>query len=451
MVIFKMGSSWRTGWTCFQSSHLFVRSPLRGLRTSSFVLGKLLMKNVQHSPAKKMVDITWQDNTSHRYPYIYLRDNCPCSECFFKESSQRLLDIVRDVDVNIKPEKVEMTDYGAELSITWPDGHVSLLDADWLFEKRLSEESKLQAENCEEVTTRNVLLWGNEFKDQIPCLRFDDILNDEEVQFDWLNSLYRYGVMLITDTPVQKGQLDKLGELVGYLRMTAYGKTIMVSTRQKANSVAYTTYTLPFHSDLPYYECKPGIQLLFCLEQIPTDGGENTLVDSFHVAQQLREEDPHAYDLLTSTHVLFRTSGADILGDYDFEGARPILEVDHLGRLLRCNLNEGTRQRFLGVTADKTQEIYEAYYSFSKRLTDPKNMFLHKLSPGEIVVFDNDRVLHGRTGYRLSEGMGRCLESAYIDWDVARSKLNVLGKKFNKGPVARMDKALSVTGRWAVA
>lgn len=78
-------------------------------------------------------------------------------------------------------------------------------------------------------------------------------------------------------------------------------------------------------------------------------------------------------------------------------------------------------------------------------------MFTYKLSPGEMVVFDNDRVLHGRTGYTLTEGAGRCLESAYIDWDVARSKLNVLGKKLNRGPVARIDSTQHVTGQWTVA
>ena len=218
-----MCSLYRMGWTSFQvilSRHL-ARPQLRGLSTSHFLFEKLLMKNVQHSPAKRMVDITWKDETSHSYPYIYLRDNCPCSECFFKESSQRLLDVVRDVDINIKPDKVEMSDDGTKLSVAWPDGHVSLLDSDWLFERRLVDEVKLP--DFPEVTTRNVVLWGNEFKDHIPRLKFHDILNDEEVQFDWLNSLYRYGVVLITDTPVQEGQLDKLGELVGYLRMTAYG------------------------------------------------------------------------------------------------------------------------------------------------------------------------------------------------------------------------------------
>ena len=103
------------------------------------------------------------------------------------------------------------------------------------------------------------------------------------------------------------------------------------------------------------------------------------------------------------------------------------------------------------MSAEKTQEMYEAYYSLTTRLKDPKNMFLHKLSPGEMIVFDNDRVLHGRMGYTLTEEAGRCLESAYIDWDVARSRLNVLGKRLNKGPVARMDSKLSVTGQWSVS
>lgn len=218
-----MATIWKTGLASFKLSRQLVRLQLCGLSTSSFLLGKLLMKNVEHSPANKMVNITWKDGTSHRYPYLYLRDNCQCSECFFKESSQRLLDVVRDVDINIEPDKVEMSDDGAKLSITWPDSHISMLDAEFLFEKRLSDGAELQAKDCGEVATRKVTLWGSELRDQIPRLKFADILNDEEVQFDWLNSLYRYGIALVTDTPVQEGQLEKLGELVGYLRMTAYG------------------------------------------------------------------------------------------------------------------------------------------------------------------------------------------------------------------------------------
>jgi len=409
------------------------------------------MSNIKESPAKKMVSITWKDNKTDVFPYIYLRDNCQCPECFFKDSNQRLVDVVRDVDINVKPTKVELSEDKTNLSITWPDGHVTMLDADFLFKKRLPSEVELKGRVCTDVTTRKVELWGSEFKKHIPRMKFHDILNNEAVEFEFLDSLYRYGLALVTDMPTEEGQVEKLGDHIGYLRMTAYGKTIVVSTRLKANSVAYTSYTLPLHSDLPYYEAKPGIQLLFCHEQIPSEGGDNSLVDSFHVAEQLKKEDPHAYELLTTTHVLFHTAGTDILGEYDLEGARPLLELDQNGRLLRCNHNEGTRQCFLGVSAEKTQEMYEAYYSLTTRLKDPNNMFLHKLSPGEMIVFDNDRVLHGRMGYTLTEEAGRCLESAYIDWDVARSRLNVLGKRLNKGPVARMDSKLSVTGQWSVS
>ena len=218
-----MISMWRTGLAYLRLSNTLTGVQHRGLGAASFLLNKLLMKSVEHSPEQKMVSITWQNGTSNRYPYIYLRDNCRCTECFFEESSQRLLDIVKDVDVNVKLNKVEISDDQTKLSIIWPDGHISLLDAEWLFQKRLSEETESETKSCEEVTTRKVNLWGSEFKDHVPHMKFEDILNDEEVQFNWLNSLYRYGIALVTDTPVQEGQLEKLGNLVGYLRMTAYG------------------------------------------------------------------------------------------------------------------------------------------------------------------------------------------------------------------------------------
>ena len=53
-----------------------------------------------------------------------------------------------------------------------------------------------------------------------------------------------------------------------------------------------------------------------------------------------------------------------------------------------------------------------------------------KLGPGECVVFDNLRVLHGRTGYSYDPASGdggvRNYKGAYIDWDELISKINVL-------------------------
>ena len=217
-----MIGTWRAVCATFRLSNQIRRYQYHGLGTSRH-LSKFLMTNIKESPAKKMVSITWKDNTTDVYPYIYLRDNCQCPECFFKDSNQRIVDVVRDVDINIKPTKVELSEDKANLSITWPDGHVTVLDADFLFKKRLPSEVELKGRVCTDVTTRKVGLWGSEFKKHIPRMKFYDILNDEVVEFEFLDSLYRYGLALVTDMPIEEGQLEKLGDHIGYLRMTAYG------------------------------------------------------------------------------------------------------------------------------------------------------------------------------------------------------------------------------------
>lgn len=218
-----MIGAWRAACASFRLSSQILRCQHHGLGTSSHHLSKFLMSNIKESPAKKMVSITWKDNKTDVFPYIYLRDNCQCPECFFKDSNQRLVDVVRDVDINVKPTKVELSEDKTNLSITWPDGHVTMLDADFLFKKRLPSEVELKGRVYTDVTTRKVELWGSEFKKHIPRMKFHDILNNETVEFEFLDSLYRYGLALVTDMPIEEGQVEKLGDHIGYLRMTAYG------------------------------------------------------------------------------------------------------------------------------------------------------------------------------------------------------------------------------------
>ena len=47
---------------------------------------------------------------------------------------------------------------------------------------------------------------------------------------------------------------------------------------------------------------------------------------------------------------------------------------------------------------------------------------------GQCAVFDNHRVLHGRSGFKLPSDSGgeRAYHGGYMDWDELISKLNVL-------------------------
>lgn len=50
------------------------------------------------------------------------------------------------------------------------------------------------------------------------------------------------------------------------------------------------------------------------------------------------------------------------------------------------------------------------------------------LSTGDLVTFDNWRLLHGRKEYQSDATQRRHLEGAYLDWDEVMSRLRILRK-----------------------
>ena len=74
----------------------------------------------------------------------------------------------------------------------------------------------------------------------------------------------------------------------GYVRETNFGRLFEVYSRPGSNDLAYRPVPLGAHTDNPYREPVPGVQLLHCLVN-ETTGGWSTLVDSLSVAQALQE------------------------------------------------------------------------------------------------------------------------------------------------------------------
>ena len=52
--------------------------------------------------------------------------------------------------------------------------------------------------------------------------------------------------------------------------------------------------------------------------------------------------------------------------------------------------------------------------------------------PGDCIVFDNQRILHGRKGYTLEAGGFRHLQGTYVDWDEINSKVNALRESYER-------------------
>jgi gamma-butyrobetaine dioxygenase len=208
--------------------------------------------------------------------------------------------------------------------------------------------------------------------------------------------------------------------LFGYVRETNYGRLFDVVSVKQPHNLAFTAMALGNHTDNPYRDPVPQLQLLHCLDAAE-EGGESVVVDGFAAADRLRHEEPDAFAMLTKTAVPFRYVEA---GAVDLREAMPLIELDVAGNLRTIRYNN----RSIGpvdIDADDVPTFYAAYRRFARLLHDPSMMVGFRLKPGDLFIVDNRRVLHGRRGFA---GGRRHLQGTYADADSLMSKLRVLEK-----------------------
>jgi gamma-butyrobetaine dioxygenase len=98
--------------------------------------------------------------------------------------------------------------------------------------------------------------------------------------------------------------------------------------------------------------------------------------------------------------------------------------VDASGRLEAINFSP----RLDYVPLLHPQELaayFRARKAFDHLLRSPQFEIRFLLEPGDLLMMDNRRLLHGRTGFDPREGL-RHLQGCYIDIDAPRSLYRVL-------------------------
>ncbi|XP_015719005.1 gamma-butyrobetaine dioxygenase [Coturnix japonica] len=391
---------------------------VRGTHTGYMSMG---IRKVEAPDAEHLIRVQWEDGSESHYPCVWLRDNCQCPQCFLHSAKARKL-LFEDLDVDIVAKEITLTDR-KKVSITWPDEHTSEYEAEWLKKRCFSEAAR--AEMREDLFLPGHEYWGSDL--QLPKMPFEEIMYDDESAYKWLCTLKKTGVVLLTGAAARQGELVKLGHRIGFLRLTFYGPTWQVQDKADANNVAYTTEKLCFHTDYPVLQHPPGVQLLHCIKQTAT-GGESEIVDGFHAANKLKQQNPQAYQILTSTAVDYTDVGVDYC-DFAVQGKQRIIDVDYKGQVVRINFNNATRDTVFDIPAEEVRPFYAALKEFNDLLNSKEHKFTYKLKPGDIVTFDNWRVLHGRKGYPPGSEVIRHLEGAYADWDVVMSRLRRLRKR----------------------
>ena len=203
-----------------------------------------------------------------------------------------------------------------------------------------------------------------------------------------------------------------MANLWGPVRETNYGEIFHVRAEANPTNLAFTPRALNVHTDNPYRRPVPGYQLLHCL--VASDvGGVTVLVDGFRAAELLRGEEPGAFELLSTRSVPFRWSG----DGFDLRNRGPLIEVEEggpeAGAIRAVRYNNRSAAPF-DQPFDEMTAFYEAFRTFAQLLHREDLEYRFTLAPGECLVFDNERVLHGRHGEADPE---RYLQGCYLDRD----------------------------------
>jgi gamma-butyrobetaine dioxygenase len=363
------------------------------------------------SRAEDALVITWSDGEKGMFHHIWLRDNAP--EGRHPVNGQRFVDLLSYPE-EVRPLSVEVDQAGQLCIVWWPDDVVSRFDPSWL-----RENSYSGAALAEDRWHRT--LWDSTGpSDWSDAPTYDQVSNDTEALRVWISHVSEYGMALLRGVPVEPGTITKVVELFSCVHETNYGRVFDVRSVPNPSNLAFTTLALAPHTDTPYRDPEPTIQLLHCLVS-SGQGGDSVLVDGFRAAKELRLRDPQMFEELVKWPVRF--SWRD--DETQLSAEASMIRLDAQGNVDRVRYQDSTMAP-MRVPQERMLSFYRAYRTFSELITSPRFQVFLKLEPGDLIMFDNRRIVHGRTAY--SEAGDRHLQGCYSDMDGLHSRLALLTK-----------------------
>jgi gamma-butyrobetaine dioxygenase len=347
----------------------------------------------------------------HRFHALWLRDNARDDQTRSPGNGQRLITIL-DLPAATRIAEAQARD--GTLTVRFePEGRTINYDAAWL----AAHAYDRLAEREPGWTGPEIERWDGRLHNRVPHESWQDVTTDRKVLGRWLAAVRRHGFAVMTGTPTESGTLCTVAELFGYVRETNYGRWFEVRAEVNPNNLAYTNLGLQAHTDNPYRDPVPTLQILACLEN-SVDGGDSIVVDGFKVAERLKAESPVGFDLLTRHCARFAYEGSK---GVRLRAKRPMIELGPDGELIAIRFNNRSAAAFTDVPYDQMDAFYAAYRRFAELIEDPAMEVTFKLKPGELFIVDNTRVLHARKAF---SGTGkRWLQGCYADKDGLLSTL----------------------------
>ncbi|KAJ5947131.1 Trimethyllysine dioxygenase [Penicillium verhagenii] len=342
--------------------------------------------------------------------------------------------VPKDIDVTcIKPSPTDV-------KIGWSDGHESVYSWDWLVAHQTTKfTSRDLGPHKLSGVKYGLLLYNTGFIDSNPILRplanifnaenqnypeasYQEVISNDRALLDWLQNIHGQGFCFIKGVPVDPEATKALIERIAFIRHTHYGGFWDFTADLTYKDTAYTNEPLGGHTDNTYFTDPARLQLFHLLSHTDGSGGESLLVDALAAAHELKKKSPLDYDTLaTERHSWHASGNEDVCIQPSFRA--PVLSIHpDFNKVYQVRWNNYDRAPKNDWSVRDQTRWYKAARNFNSILHKPSNQIWTQLKPGTALIFDNWRMLHGRSEFTGKRRM--C--GGYVNNDDFISRLRLL-------------------------
>ncbi|MEM1332283.1 MAG: TauD/TfdA family dioxygenase [Actinomycetota bacterium] len=353
------------------------------------------------------------DGVVRRLNRFWLRDNCP--ENGDRASLFRPFNVAEMSD-DLTIDGAEIVD--TELRLTFSDGCTGWFGAD-LLATSIPDDARPDWAPFDSSCTPTEIEFRHDLADSADHHRL-------------LDAVRRDGFALVTGVADDAEATETLASWLGPIRATDFGRVFDIISELDPFTPSQSTSALDPHTDDPYRYHPPGVSILHCMSPCEGDGGASTITDGFAIARSIAADDPAAFELLTTVEVPYvhqRARSVDQGAAVDLRAAAPIVSLDHAGHICGIRFHERSMAP-LRLDPDLVDAFYRALMQFSRRALSAEFSYGRRLAAGEAIVYDNQRVLHGRSTITGANGR-RHLRLCTVDRDQVHSRLRRLSAEFD--------------------
>ncbi|EPS27675.1 hypothetical protein PDE_02619 [Penicillium oxalicum 114-2] len=355
-------------------------------------------------------------------------ENCQCPKCVHPDTKQRTFDTF-SIAPNIRPKEVQSS--GVEdVHVKWNDGHESTYSWNWLSTHRGNSRHFVDHRPTKPVRLpRPFQVYEAQGGASYPEVAYDAVMSEDKAVLEWLENIWTWGFCFVKGVPIDPQSTKALIERIAFIRHTHYGGFWDFTADLTYKDTAYTNEWLGAHTDNTYFTDPSRLQLFHLLSHTDGKGGESLLVDGFAAATKLAQTSPKSYiELTRSRHPWHASGNEDVC--IQPSAMAPVFSIHPDTKAVhQIRWNNYDRAPKTDWSIVSQNEWYAAARAYNDILTDKSNEIWTQLQPGTALIFDNWRMLHGRSEFTGKRRM--C--GGYVNNDDFVSRLRLL--KFGRQSV----------------